>query len=111
MSGIGDGIKWFVDNFGKPPEVERPPLIPAEVRIPVFIGMVVVSLVLLALLLWLVIVPAMRSQQHGSSAGNTTGCDVEVGFQQGTNAQRGAGLRCDASFQRSTGFEKGPAHA
>ena len=56
-------LKRFVEDFGKLPEEEPKPLIPDALRVPVFIGMVVCSLVLLALLLWFVVLPAIRSQQ------------------------------------------------
>jgi hypothetical protein len=56
-------FRHFVENFGKVPEEEPTPLIPEEYRVPVYLGMALVSLVLLALLLWLVVFPAIRSQQ------------------------------------------------
>ncbi|MDR3686754.1 MAG: hypothetical protein P4L93_07355 [Coriobacteriia bacterium] len=62
MSDEQGWLKNFVENFGKVPEGEPREFIPPRLRIPVFLGMVVVSLVLLALLLWLVVIPAIRAQ-------------------------------------------------
>jgi hypothetical protein len=55
-------LKRFTENFGKVPEGEPTQLIPDEIRIPVFLGIVAVSLVLLGLLLWFVVIPAIRAQ-------------------------------------------------
>ena len=63
MSG---GLRHFIDNFGVGPESPPPPLIPQRLRIPVFTAMVGVGAVLLALLLWFVVIPAIRAQ--GSAA-------------------------------------------
>lgn len=67
MSG---GIRRFVDNFGVPPETPPTPLIPKPWRMPVFISMVGVGIVLLALLLWLVVMPAIKTYDatHGAPA-------------------------------------------
>lgn len=59
-----DRIGSFFENFGKPPEHERPPLIPQRLRMPVFAAAALVSLVLLVLLVWLVVVPGIRAQQR-----------------------------------------------
>jgi hypothetical protein len=62
---VSDERSWFhrfVEDFGKAPEEAPEPVIPQRLRVPVFLGMAVVSLVLLAVLLWLVVVPAIRSQ-------------------------------------------------
>jgi hypothetical protein len=55
-------FKNFLDNFGKLPEGEPREFIPPKLRMPVFLGMVVVSLILLGLLLWLVVIPAIKAQ-------------------------------------------------
>ncbi len=57
----------FFDNFGKVPE-EKPPLIPQPYRIPFFLTLALVSLAVLVLLVWLVIVPGIRSQQSSMTA-------------------------------------------
>jgi hypothetical protein len=62
-------FKYFLDNFGKVPEGEPREFIPPRLRMPVFLGMVVVSLVLLALLLWLVVIPAIKAQSPAPHAG------------------------------------------
>jgi hypothetical protein len=54
--------KRFLDTLGKDPEVKESS-IPKEWRVPVFLGISAVSLVLLLLLLWLVVLPGVRSQQ------------------------------------------------
>ena len=54
--------KRFLDTLGKDPEVKESS-IPKELRIPVFLGIAAVSLVLLILLIWLVVLPGVRSQQ------------------------------------------------
>jgi len=59
-------FKRFIENFGKVPE-EKPPLIPQPYRVPFFWWLALVSLVLLALLVWLVIIPGIRAQQSSSS--------------------------------------------
>jgi hypothetical protein len=55
-------LKRFVEDFGKVPEEEPKELIPHEIRVPVFLGIVAVSLVLLGLLLWFLVIPAIRAQ-------------------------------------------------
>lgn len=55
-------LKRFFEDFGKVPETEPRQFIPDEMRIPVFVGMIVVSLVLLGLLLWFVVIPAIKAQ-------------------------------------------------
>jgi hypothetical protein len=62
-------FKNFLDNFGKLPQGEPREFIPPRLRMPVFLGMVVVSLILLALLLWLVVIPAIRAQSTPPHAG------------------------------------------
>jgi hypothetical protein len=64
---VSGAIKRFVDNFGVAPETPPPPLIPKPWRMPVFVSMVAVGIVLLALLLWLVVIPAINTDgaTHG----------------------------------------------
>ena len=69
MSEEQSWFKDFLDNFGKLPEGEPREFIPPNMRMPVFLGMVVVSLVLLALLLWLVVTPAIKMQSTQPRAG------------------------------------------
>jgi hypothetical protein len=54
-------LRRFLDNLTRVPE-EKPPLIPKQWRIPFFAGMSIVAFVLLVLLVWLVVLPAIRSQ-------------------------------------------------
>jgi hypothetical protein len=61
-------LQDFFDNFGVAPDSPPPPLIPQRWRIPVFTGMVVIGAILLALLLWLVVLPAIHAQ--GATAGS-----------------------------------------
>jgi len=65
---MSDGfLRRFIDNFGKIPP-EKPPLVPQPIRIPFFIAMSIAALVLLVLLLWLVVFPAIRAQQSATPA-------------------------------------------
>lgn len=70
MSEEQSWFKHFLDNFGKLPQGEPREFIPPKMRMPVFFGMVVVSLVLLALLSWLVVIPAIRAQSTLPHAGS-----------------------------------------
>jgi len=63
-------VKRFVENFGKVPE-EKPPLIPQPYRVPFFWWLALVSLVLLALLAWLVIIPGIRAQSSSTRGGTS----------------------------------------
>lgn len=56
-------LKRFAEDFGKIPEGEPRFAIPVKMRMPLFAAMVGTSLVLLALLLWFVVIPAVRAQQ------------------------------------------------
>lgn len=69
MSEEQSWFKDFLDNFGKVPEGEPREFIPPKMRMPVFLGMVVASLILLALLLWLVVLPAIKTQSTQPHAG------------------------------------------
>jgi len=59
-------LKRAFENFGKAPEEAPEPLIPQRLRVPVFLGMVVVGVLLLALLLWFVVLPAIRAQGNAA---------------------------------------------
>ena len=72
MSDPQGWFKNFLDNFGKLPEGEPREFIPPRLRMPVFLGMVAVSLVLLALLLWLVVIPAINAQSPVPHAGTSS---------------------------------------
>jgi len=52
--------------MSKPPE-PGPELIPTPYRIPFFIGLVVVSLVALAIVVRFVVIPGIRAQQSGAA--------------------------------------------
>jgi hypothetical protein len=72
---VSDERSWltrFVEDFGKLPDHEPPPLIPQRHRIPVFATMVVVSLVLLVLLIWLVVLPAIQEQHRAPRSQSRT---------------------------------------
>ena len=62
MSERGGWLKRALENFGKAPEEAPEPLIPQRLRVPVFLGMVLVAALLLTLLLWFVVLPAIRAQ-------------------------------------------------
>ena len=65
---MSDGfLRRFIDNFGKMPP-EKPPLVPQPIRVPFFIALSVAAFILLVLLLWLVVFPAIRAQQGAAPA-------------------------------------------
>jgi hypothetical protein len=66
-------LKRFFDNFGKVPEEEPKELIPHDIRIPFFLGLAVVSLILLGLLLWFVVIPAISAQQTAAPLSQAPG--------------------------------------
>lgn len=57
----------FAANLAEPP-APGPELIPAHRRVPFFVGVVVVSAALLALVVWYVVVPGVRAQQTRPAA-------------------------------------------
>ena len=59
---MNERIEQFLENFGKAPEVAPPPLIPERWRIPAFVTMVCVGIVVLGLFVWLVVMPAIKAQ-------------------------------------------------
>ena len=67
MSTMTNPFKWLIENWGKEPE-PRPPIIPGPWRIPFYIGLSVVSLAVLALLVYYVIMPGMRAEQPSRPA-------------------------------------------
>jgi hypothetical protein len=69
---VNERIEQFLENFGKAPEVAPPPLIPQRWRIPAFVTMVCVGIVVLCLFVWLVVMPAIRAQSPASPPSATT---------------------------------------
>ena len=67
MSAVANPIKYFLENFGKRP-AEKPPIIPGPWRIPFFVALSLVSLVVLAALVYYVVAPAIHAQQVRSIA-------------------------------------------
>lgn len=65
-------VRRFLENFGKSPAEPRPPLIPPTWRMRVFVAMVVVGLVGLALVIWLIVVPAIRTHNPGTGAARSS---------------------------------------
>ena len=58
-------VRRFLTNLQKPPEPrDTPPLIPQRLRIPFFLGLSAVSLIILLLLVWFVVIPAIGAQQQ-----------------------------------------------
>jgi hypothetical protein len=57
----------FMERFGTVPDEPPREFIPAPWRVPVFVAMIVVGIVALALLMWLVVLPAVRQQAAGGS--------------------------------------------
>lgn len=55
-------LKHFLDTFGEP-RPPKPPLIPERYRVPVLVGMAVVSLVALLLLVRFVVIPGIEAQR------------------------------------------------
>lgn len=64
MSDERSWLRRFAEDFGKLPEHEPPPLIPQKYRNVVFASMAIMSFVLLLLLVWFVVIPAMQAQQR-----------------------------------------------
>jgi len=75
VSGI---VQRFFDTLANPPTEPPPPVIPQRWRMPVFIAMVVVGIVLLTLLLWLIVVPQIQHRANGRSSNGA--------LRQGTSA-------------------------
>lgn len=55
-------VQRFFDNLGTVPE-PRPPIIPKPYRIPFFVALSVLALIALVLVVRLVVVPGIQSQQ------------------------------------------------
>jgi len=70
---VSGRVHDFFENFGKVPEVLPPPMIPQHWRMPVFLTMIAVGLIALALVLALIVIPAMRSQPPVSRPAPTAG--------------------------------------
>ena len=62
MSDERGWLKRFTEDFGKVPEGEPREFVPKRLRIPVFATMAIVGLALLMLLLYFVVIPAIRAQ-------------------------------------------------
>ncbi|MGV8082529.1 MAG: hypothetical protein AB2L09_02675 [Coriobacteriia bacterium] len=58
-------LRRFMDRLSSDPE-PSPEIIPKRWRMPFFTGLIVVSLILLLLIIWLVVVPGIRSMQSAS---------------------------------------------
>ena len=65
-------VEQFMSNFSRPMEPGRE-LIPAAVRIPFFIALAVVSLIVLVLLVRFVVVPGINAQQSGAAGARESG--------------------------------------
>lgn len=59
------GLQHWLDTFGVP-RPPRPQIIPARWRIPFYIGLSVLSLLMLLLLVYYVVIPGIKVQQSGS---------------------------------------------
>jgi hypothetical protein len=62
---VKEFIRRFFDNMSNPPE-PGPELIPTRLRIPFFVGLIVVSLLALAMIVRFVVVPGIGAQQSGA---------------------------------------------
>ena len=69
---VGGRFQRFVKNFGKVPDAEPVPLLPQRWRMPVFLGMVVVGIVVLLVFVWFVVMPAISSESVAPKATSTT---------------------------------------
>ncbi len=74
MSTVANPIRYFLENFGKQPE-PRPPIIPGPWRIPFFVAVSVISLVVLFALVRWVVLPAIHEQQTRTVAPRSTHAD------------------------------------
>jgi hypothetical protein len=63
---VKDFIQRFLANMSTPPE-PGPELIPTPWRIPFFIGLLVISLIALALVVRFVVIPGIDAQQAGAA--------------------------------------------
>jgi len=71
-------VQWFVENFGKPPETEPTQLIPQPWRMPAFIGMIVIGLILLAVFVRFVVAPAIATQHSALQRPASTAAVIRV---------------------------------
>jgi membrane protein insertase Oxa1/YidC/SpoIIIJ len=69
---VKEFVRRFFDNMSKPPE-PGPELIPTRWRIPFFIGLAVVSLILLAAMIRFVVVPGIAAQQAATRGASPSG--------------------------------------
>ena len=65
-------IRRFFDNMSSPPE-PGPELIPTRLRVPFFAGLVVVSLLALAVIVRFVVVPGIEAQQSDAAVEQRSG--------------------------------------
>lgn len=65
-------VEQFMSNFSRPMEPGRE-LIPPRYRIPFFIALAVVSLIVLVLLVRFVVVPGINAQQRGAAGARESG--------------------------------------
>jgi hypothetical protein len=65
MSGRADR---FIERFGRLPEQPPREIIPSRWRTPVFVAMIMLGMIALALLAWLVVLPAIYDQAAGGSS-------------------------------------------
>lgn len=63
---MGGGIRHFLDTFGVP-RPPRPKIIPERWRVAFYVGLSVVSLVVLLALVMYVVIPGIKTQQSGTN--------------------------------------------
>ena len=64
---MANPIRYLLENFGKRP-AEKPPIIPGPWRIPFFVALSLVSLIVLVALVYYVVLPAIHEQQARTGA-------------------------------------------
>jgi hypothetical protein len=63
---VREFVEQFMSNFSRPMEPGRE-LIPTRYRVPFFIALMVLSLIVLVLLVRFVVVPGITAQQSGAA--------------------------------------------
>jgi membrane protein insertase Oxa1/YidC/SpoIIIJ len=69
---VKEFVRRFFDNMSQPPE-PGPELIPTRWRIPFFIGLAIVSLILLVAMVRFVVIPGIAAQQPATRSASPSG--------------------------------------
>jgi membrane protein insertase Oxa1/YidC/SpoIIIJ len=69
---VREFVEQFMSNFSRPLEPGRE-LIPTRYRVPFFIALAALSLIVLVLLVRFVVVPGIAAQQSGAASARESG--------------------------------------